>query len=59
MGPEADDKNKIIAMLQAGMNIARFELTDENQEEIRRRMHNLKWVLEVLEITNKMSSRGD
>ena len=56
MGPEADDRNKIIAMLHAGMDIARFELTNDNQKEVRRRMQNLK---AVLEITNKMGPRGD
>ena len=30
MGPEADDKNKIMEMLHAGMDIARFELTSYN-----------------------------
>ena len=56
MGPEADDRNKIIEMLHAGMNIARFELTSENQEEVLRRMHNLK---KVLKITNKMGPCGE
>ena len=56
MGPEADDRNKIIEMLHAGMDIARFELTRDNQEEVLRRMRNLK---EVLEITNKMGPRGE
>ena len=30
MGPEAGDRDKIVGMLDAGMDIARFELTPYN-----------------------------
>ena len=47
MGPQADDPTKIAAMIRAGMNVARFELGPENKEEVRRRIQNLKYVLEL------------
>ena len=39
------DKDAIVAMLDAGMDIARFELTPDNQEEVVQSMFNLKEVL--------------
>ena len=51
MGPETEDRNNIIEMLHAGMDIARFELTRENQEQVRKRMQNLQ---EILVLMNKM-----
>ena len=47
MGPEAGDRNKVSGMLNAGMDIARFELTPDNKEEVANGILNLKDVLAV------------
>lgn len=50
MGPETDDRNKIIEMLHAGMDIARFELTYDNHEDVLRRMQNLREILALFKM---------
>ena len=45
MGQKADNKDHIVKMLYAGMDIARFELNPYNQKETLQRMHNLREIL--------------
>jgi hypothetical protein len=40
-------------MLRAGMDVARFELTPDNQKEVHLRMHNLNVCKEILSIMNE------